>query len=138
MELERDKFIAATKELVETLTKVVEAGRKEFNQIGGFQFSLIVPNSPGAKGIRQIMGPTCNGYYKWLKTVGVGTRKEMEELWSSFGEDKDVLDCIENLHAAEAKYNELTAQADADVQREEDKVYTELIESLVTFRHSRG
>lgn len=46
----------------------------------------------------------------------------MEQLWKSFGDDKEVLGCVEQLHAAEAQYNELTAEADADVQKEEDKV----------------
>ena len=125
MDSQRDKFIAATKELVETLTRVVEVGRKEFRRIGGHQFSFIVPPSHSAedaKGIRQIIEPTWNGYWKWLKTVGVSTRSEMEELWNSFGDDKDVLGCVEQLHAVEVQYNELTAEADADVQKEEDKV----------------
>ena len=126
MDLQREKFIAATKELVETLTRVVEAGRKEFSRIGGYHFSFIVPPSHStqeAKGIRQIMEPTWKGYWKWFKTVGVSSRSEMEQLWNSFGtDDKDVLGCVEQLHAAEAQYNELTAEADADVQKEEDKV----------------
>ena len=46
----------------------------------------------------------------------------MEQLWSSFGDDEEVLKCVEELRAIESKYNELTAQADADVQKEEDKV----------------
>ena len=119
---QREKFISATKKLVDTLTRVVEAGRKEFTQIGGLQFSLIIPNTPGTKGIRQIIEPTWTGYWKWLEEVGVSTRNEMEQLWSSFGDDQEVLRCVEQLHAAESKYNELTAQADTDVQKEEDKV----------------
>ena len=125
MESQREKFITATKLLVDTLTRVVEAGRKEFTQIGGLQFSSIVPhtsNATEAKGIRQIMEPTWTGYWKWFETVGVSTRNEMEQLWNSFGNDKDVLKSVEQLHAAESKYNELTAEADVDVQKEEDKV----------------
>ena len=122
MELQREKFIRATKKLVDTLTRVVEAGRKEFTRIGGVQFSLIIPDSADAKGIRQIIEPTWTGYWKWLEEVGVSTRSEMEQLWSSFGDDKEVLKCVEELIAAESKYNELTAQANVDVQKEEDKV----------------
>ena len=122
MELQREKFISATKKLVDTLTRVVEAGRKEFTQIGGLQFSYIIPDSADAKGIRQIIEPTWTGYWKWLEEVGVSTRNEMEHLWSSFGNDEEVQKCVEELLAAESKYNELTAQADVDVQKEEDKV----------------
>ena len=122
MELQREKFISATKELVDTLTRVVEAGRKEFTQIGGLQFSYFIPDSADAKGIRQIIKPTWTGYWKWLEEVGVSTRNEMEYLWSSFGNDEEVQKCVEELLAAESKYNELTAQADVDVQKEEDKV----------------
>ena len=122
MELQKEKFISATKKLVATLTRVVEAGRKEFTQIGGVQFSFIIPEQADAKGIRQIMEPTWTGYWKWLEESGVSTRKEIEQLWSSFGDDEEVLKCVNELHAAESKYNELTAQADADVQKEEDKV----------------
>ena len=124
MELQRERFITATKQLVDTLTRVVEAGRKEFTQIGGLQFSSIIPHTPSATEarIRQIIEPTWTGYWKWFETVGVSTRSEMEQLWNSFGDDKDVLKCVEHLHAAESKYNELTAEADIDVQKEEDKV----------------
>ena len=48
---------------------MVEAGRKEFTQIGGLQFSSIVPHIPNAtevKGICQIMEPTWTGYWKWF------------------------------------------------------------------------
>jgi hypothetical protein len=122
MELQREKFISATKKLVDTLTRVVEAGRKEFTQIGGVQFSFIIPDSADAKGIRQIIQPTWTGYWKWLEQVGVRTRSEMEQLWSSFGDDEEVLKCVEELREVESKYNELTAQADVNVQKEEDKV----------------
>ena len=122
MELQREKFISATKKLVDTLTRVVEAGRKEFTRIGGLQFSFIIPDSADAKGIRQIIEPTWTGYWKWFEEVGVSTRNEMEQLWSSFGDDKEVLKYVEELHVAESKYNELTSQVDVDVQMEEDKV----------------
>lgn len=122
MDVQREKFITATTELVETLTKVVESGRKEFSQIGGVQFSMIVPCAPEAKGIRQIILPSASGYWKWLEAVGVSTKKEMEKLWSSFGDDKEVLKCVKELHAIELQYDELTAEADVDVQKEEDKV----------------
>ena len=122
MDARREKFITATKELVDTLNRVVEAGRKEFERVGGMQFSLIAPSAADAKGIRQIILPTWTGYWKWLNTVGVSTRNEMEQLWKSFGDDKDILKCVEQLHSAEKRYNELTAEADADVQNNEDKV----------------
>ena len=122
MESDREKFISATKKLVATLSRVVEAGRKEFTQIGGVQFSFIIPDQTDAKGIRQIVEPTWTGYWKWLEETGVSTRSEMEQLWSSFGDDEEVLKCVEELRTIESKYNELTAQADADVQKEEDKV----------------
>ena len=81
--------------------KTVEAGRKEFTRIGGVQLSFIIPDSAYAKGICQIIEPTWTGYWKWFEKVGVSSRNEMEQLWSSFGDDKEVLKCVEELHAAE-------------------------------------
>ena len=106
MESDREKFISATKKLVATLTRVVEAGRKEFTQIGGVQFSFIIPDQTDAKGIRQIVEPTWTGYWKWLEETGVSTRSGMEQLWSSFGDDEEVLKCVEELRTIESKYNE--------------------------------
>ena len=123
MDARREKFITSTKELVDTLTRVVEAGRKEFERVGGVQFSRTAPSAADVKGILEIIKPTCTGYWKWLETVGVGTRSEMEQLWKSFGDDQDILNIVEQLRAAEKRFNELTAEADADVQSNEDKVY---------------
>ena len=38
-------------------------------------------------------------------------------------DSKDILNIVEQLRAAEKRFNELTAEADADVQSNEDKVY---------------
>ena len=122
MDARREKFITATEELVDTLTSVVKAGRKELERVGGLQFSLISPIAADAKGIRQLIRPPSVGYWKWFNTVGVSTRSEMEQLWKSFGDDQGILKCVEQLHAAEKRYNELTVEADVDIQSNEDKV----------------
>ena len=118
----RDRVVTATKELVDILTRVVEDGRKEFERVGGLQFALKNPSVPDAKGIGQIIVPTFTGYWKWLNSVGVSTRSEMEQLWKSFGDEQDILKIVEQLRAAEKRFNELIEEADADVQRNEDKV----------------
>ena len=122
MDARREKFITATEELVDTLTSVVKAGRKELERVGGLQFSLISPIAADAKGIRQLIRPPSVGYWKWFNTVGVSTRSEMEQLWKSFGDEQDILKIVEQLRAAEKRFNELIEEADADVQRNEDKV----------------
>ena len=48
----REKSLALL--LLDTLTRVVEAGRKEFTQIGGLQFSSIVPHIPNATEVKGI------------------------------------------------------------------------------------
>ena len=61
-------------------------------------------------------------YWKWLHTVGVSTRNELEEVKKSFGDDKDVMKCTQELYAAETQFGEMLAKLNAAVQKEEDKV----------------
>ena len=118
---QRDKYIAATKELAETLGRLVEGAKERFSQLlvpGSSQFSMVEIS----KGIMDMGEPLWSAYCKWLTALRVETRKEMEEIQKSFGDDKDVLKCTEELHAAEAGFREIAAQIDSIVQIEEDKV----------------
>ena len=118
MDSQKEKFITATKELVGTVTKVVENVKKRFSQMGaGPQFTMMA-----AKGLRNMVNPIWTGYWKYLDAVRVNTKQEVEELQKSFGDDKDVLKCVEELHAAEAQFGGLAAQLNAVIQKEEDKV----------------
>ena len=120
MDSQREKYIAATRGLVDILKRETEYARQRFSQLGGLQVSQMMSNivAEGA----HIFRPTVTGYLKWLETVGVSTRKEMEELKKSFGDDKDVLKCWEELLAAETQFVELGAKFNKVVQEEEDKV----------------
>jgi hypothetical protein len=118
---QRDKYIAATKELVETLGGLVESVKERFSQLlvpGSSQFSMIGIT----KGMMSIADPLWTAYWKWLNALGAKTRQEMEEIQKSFGDDKDILKCTEELHATEAGFREIAAQLDGIVQKEEDKV----------------
>ena len=67
--------------------------------------------------------PMWNGYFKWLSDLGVTTKKEAEELLNGFGDDKEVSECLEDLHKAEAGFRALAAKLNANLQKEEDKVW---------------
>ena len=117
----REKYIAATEELAQALGRMVENAKKMFGQMpppGSSQFFAMT--SEGIKGMAE---PLWTAYWKWMNDVGATTRQEVEELQKSFGDDKDVLKCTEELHAAEAGFRGLITQLDTVVQKEEDKVF---------------
>lgn len=120
MDSQRDKYIAATKELAETLARVVENAKKRFSQMppGSSQFAMMV-----SKGMKGMADPMWSAYWKWLNALGVTTRQEMEEIQKSFGDDKDVLQCTEELHTAETGFRGVIAQLNTALQKEEDKVW---------------
>ena len=120
MDSQREKYITATKGLVDALKRETEDARQRFSQLGGLQLSKIMTTTI-AEGVHLFL-PTVAAYLKWLETVGVSTRKEMEELKKSFGDDEDVLKCAEELLAAETQFVELGAKFNEVVQEEEDKV----------------
>ena len=117
---QREKYIDATKELAESLAKVVESVKERFGpemQLGSSQAYMMV--SEGMKGMTL---PIWTAYWKWMNDIGATTRQEVEELQKSFGDDKDVLKCTEELHAIEAGFREIIIQLHHDLQKEEDKV----------------
>ena len=116
---QREKYIAATTELAETLSRLLENAKKRFSQMppGSSQFGTMV-----SKGIKGMSDPLWSAYWKWLNALGVTTQQEMEEIQKSFGDDKDVVKCTEELHAAEAGFHGYAAQLDTALQKEEDKV----------------
>ena len=74
------------------------------------------------KGTKRMAEPIWSAYWEWLNALGVETRQEMEEIQKSFGDDKDVLKCTEELHAAEAGFHEMAGRLNAALQKQEDKV----------------
>lgn len=119
MDSQREKYIAATKELAESLAKVVENAKKRFSQMpmGSSMFSMMM-----SKGMKRMAEPIWTAYWKWLNALGVATRQEMEELQKSFGDDEDVSKCTEELHAAETGFHEIAAKLNTALQKQEDKV----------------
>ena len=121
MDSKREKYIAATKELAETLAKTVENAKKRFSQmptVGSSPHSAVMV----AKGMRGAAESIWTAYWKWMSSIGAATRQEVDELQKSFGDDKDVLKCTEELHAAEAGFRGVAAQINTALQKEEDKV----------------
>ena len=119
MDSQREKYIAATKELADSIGKVAENSKKKISHmpLGSSMVSMMM-----SKGSKRMAEPIWSAYFKWLNTVGVETRQEMEELQKSFGDDKDILKCTEELHAAEAGIREIGAQLNTALQKQEDKV----------------
>ena len=116
---QREKFIVATKELVDTLNGVVEESTKKFSQMGEHQIPKMMSTMAANE---KIFRPTMAAYLKWLNTVGVSTRNELEEVKKGYGDDKDVLKCVQELNAVETQFGELATKLDAVMQKEEDKV----------------
>ena len=115
------RFLSETQKLSSLLTSVVESGAKEYDELGGVQFSR---NSglTVEKGIRRMMKPVWEAYQDWLVSLGVKTRSEAEQLWKSFGEDEDVQRCVQKLQKAEEEYDALLKKVEVDVQKQEDMV----------------
>ena len=120
MDSQREKYIAATKELVETLSRSFENTNKRLSQMG--EASQLTAMIAQGKGLGNMTYPIWDGYWKWMNDVGATTRKEVEELQKSFGDDKDVLKCTEELRAVEDKFGEMGTKVNAVLQKEEDKV----------------
>ena len=116
---QREKYVAATTELAETLSRVVENAKKRFSQMppGSSQFAMMV-----SKWMKDMADPIWSAYWKWLNVLGIKTRQEMEEIQKTFGDDKDVVKCTEELHAAEAEFRGVAAQLNTALQKGEDKV----------------
>ena len=121
MDSHREKYIAATKELVETLSRSFEDANKWLSQVGEASQVTAMMVAQG-NGLRKMMTPIWNGYWKWMNDVGATTRREVEEFQKSFGANKDVLKCTEELKAVEDKFGELGTKVNAVLQKEEDKV----------------
>lgn len=73
-------------------------------------------------GIRRMMKPVWEAYQDWFVSLGVNTRSEAEQLWKSFGEDRDVQRCVQELLKAEEGYDAVLKKVEADVQQQEDTV----------------
>ena len=116
---QREKYVTATTELAETLSRLVENAKKRFSQMspGSSQFAMMV-----SKWMKDMADPIWSAYWKWLNALGITTRQEMEEIQNSFGDDKDVIKCTEELHAAEAGFRGVAAQLNTALQKGENKV----------------
>ena len=119
MDDQREIYITATKKLAGTLGKLVENAKKKFSlmPMGSSMFTSMM-----GKGIKGMAEPIWSAYWEWLNALGVETRQEMEEVQKSFGDDKDVLKCTEELHAAEAGFYEIAGRLNTALQKQEDKV----------------
>ena len=123
MDSQRETFVTATRELVDTLTGVVENAEKKFSQFGAM--GLMLPQMMSTR-VRHMFEPTTTAYWKWLEAVGVSTRKEAEALQQSFVDDEGALKCMQDLTAVESRFRELSSKMNAGVQKEEDKVRAKL------------
>jgi hypothetical protein len=119
---QREKYITATKKLAGTLGKLVENAKKKFSLMPMESSMSTTMMEKGMKRMPGIGEPVWTAYWEWLNALGVETRQEMEEIQKNFGDDKDVLKCMEELHEAEAGFYEMAGQLNAALQKQEDKV----------------
>lgn len=113
-------LVAEIRKMTATLLLAVEAGAKQYEEIGGLQFSR--NSGTPEKGIRRLMDPVSSAYHGLFIALGVKKRSETEQLWKSFEQDEDVRRCVQELLQAEETLNAFTKKVDGDVQRHEDTV----------------
>ena len=101
--------------LTEGMNKVVEEGRKEYKE-AGLDGYLKFENP---KGVRCLFQPMPL-YVDCMRTVGVGTRVELEHLWRGYYSDSAVQESVEELLGAEESFEEFVAEVDRDLQKSGD------------------
>ena len=132
METDKSRVLTATKQLMDTLSSVIDKCAKEVEQDGAIKFS----HNSGRpdKGIRQATMPVAELYVDWLTAVGVKTRKEMDELLASFSDDSEMLKCAEDLQKVEQRFDALTKQVNVVVQQEEDTVLRHCMMAIINVK----
>ena len=119
--MDRKKLLVAEIRKMTTMLRLaVEAGEKQYEEMGGLQFS----RNSGAteKGIRRLIEPVWNAYHDLFIALGVKNRSETLQLSKSFEQDDEVQRCVQELLRAEEVYNAFTKKVDGDVQKHEDTV----------------
>ena len=118
----KEKYVTETRKVVAAMTKMVETAEKRFSILEGASKLLPARMMASKAGSKNMAEPLWNSYYEWMTSVGVSSKKEMEELQKSFGDNQDALKCTKELHAVEAQFTEMMSRMNAMVQKGEDRV----------------
>ncbi len=129
MAFSAEVLVLANTELAAKLLKVADGCSKDIEANGEMKFT----ERSGSRdvGFMQATRPTILGYRDWLKTVGVQTRKQMEELWEQFLDNKVVCDSVEALKQAENVFNAISVGVNKILQQDEDAKVTLRIANLI-------
>ncbi len=118
METSPEVLVSANNKLAAKLLKITDNCKKDIEVNGAMKF--IEKSGSFEAGFMQATLPTILGYHDWLKTVGVQTRAQMEELWKRFPDNKAVCESVEALKQAESAFDAITAGVDKILQQDED------------------
>ena len=118
-EQERGVLISAVNKLAKDLHQVVEEGRRNFKSCADINDFVRSRGADEPYGLYAIYPVSL--YVECFLSVGVSTRKELEERWSRYFHDTQIRDSVEELLSADDAYNTLMEEIEGEMQRYEDQ-----------------
>lgn len=119
MEQARDALISAVNKLAKDLHQVVEEGRKSFKSCADINDFVRSRGPDQPYGLYAIYPVSL--YVECFRSVGVTTRKELEERWSRHFHDAQMRENVEELLSAEDAYSTLMEEIEREMQQYEDQ-----------------
>lgn len=114
---EKQTIVSAVRKLSMDLRHIVEEGKRSLNSCTNInEFVLSCGPDDEPHGICTIYPVSL--YVECFRSAGVTTKKELEEKWSQYFQDSEVL---EELLAAEDSYRLLIGKIEDEMQRYEDQ-----------------
>jgi hypothetical protein len=106
--------------LAEKIENSVKVTREEFKSTADlYEFLKYRPD--GSRGVSQLYALT-PGYVECMKTLGVSTKAELQQLWANHYESPGVQDAVEKLQIAEKKFVEFTTEIEHKLLPFENKL----------------
>ena len=112
-------LISAVSKLAKDLHQVVEEGRKSFESCADINNFVRSRGPDQPYGLYAIYPVSL--YVECFRSVGITTRKELEERWSQHFHDFQMRESVEELLSAEDAYNTLMEEIEGEMQRYEDR-----------------
>lgn len=125
MEHERAVLVSAVNKLAKDLHQVVEEGRTSFKSCADINDFVRSRGPDQPYGLYAIYPVSL--YVQCFRSVGVTTRKELEERWSRHYHDTQVRENVEELLSAEDGYNTLMEEIEGEMQRYEDQTAVPIV-----------
>ena len=118
----KEKLLSAVLSLSMELEEMVENGRKSYEATCDINTFVQSHGPEDMHGLLTVY-PVQN-YAKCYNSAGVKSRKELEEVWSSYFSDGEVRDTIERLLATEEAYKKFMDDLDKEMELHEKKTAT--------------